>query len=71
MRYYTRVQELAQKKLQQRDHDRKRPLTFKAWKDQTEDMEQELGELLARRGARTDRVVALLSLLAGQAAREP
>jgi len=71
MRYYTRVQELAQKKLQQKDHDKKRPLTFKAWKDRTEDMEQELGELLARSGTRTDQIVASLSLLADQAAREP
>ncbi|KAF8927382.1 hypothetical protein BGZ47_002171 [Haplosporangium gracile] len=34
-------------------------------------MKQGLGELLARGGARMDRVVALLSLLAGQAAQEP
>ncbi|KAF9551952.1 hypothetical protein EC957_000025 [Mortierella hygrophila] len=49
----------------------KQPLNYKQRKDRTENLEQELGLLLARGGSRTDRMNGLLSLLADQAAQEP
>lgn len=68
LKYYTRVRDFASRKMQQKQSDRTRSLDLKAWKDKAESLQDELGQLVAKGGSRTDRIAALLEML-GQHAR--
>jgi hypothetical protein len=46
-------------------------MTFKAWKDRAEQLQQDLGELAARDRTGTDRFQVLMSLLRDHVAKEP
>ncbi|KAF9271347.1 hypothetical protein BGZ88_006295, partial [Linnemannia elongata] len=71
LKYYTRVRELAKKKMEQGERDKSRSMTFKTWKDRAEQLQQDLGELAARDRTGTDRFQALMSLLRDHVAKEP
>ncbi|KAK3806528.1 MAG: hypothetical protein J3R72DRAFT_530723 [Linnemannia gamsii] len=71
LKYYTRVKELASRKMQQKQSDRTRSLDFKAWKDKSERLQDELGQLVAKGGSRTDRISALLEMLGQHARTQP
>ncbi|KAK5808840.1 hypothetical protein F5H01DRAFT_52172 [Linnemannia elongata] len=71
LKYYTRVKDLASRKMQQKMSDRKRTLSYKAWKDKTESLQDELGQLVAKGGSRTGRIAALLEMLGQHAQIRP
>ncbi|KAK3840822.1 MAG: hypothetical protein J3R72DRAFT_524850 [Linnemannia gamsii] len=71
LQYYTRVKELASRKMQQKQSDRTRSLDFKTWKDKSERLQDELGQLVAKGGSRTDRISALLEMLGQHARTQP
>ncbi|KAG0039849.1 hypothetical protein BGZ89_007840, partial [Linnemannia elongata] len=71
LKYYTRVRDLAKKKMEQGERDKSRSMTFKTWKDRAEQLQQDLGELAARDRTGTDRFQALMSLLRDHVAKEP
>ncbi|KAG0064077.1 hypothetical protein BGZ90_002382 [Linnemannia elongata] len=71
LKYYTRVRDLAKKKMEQRERDNSRSMTFKAWKDRAEQLQQDLGELAAQDRTGTDRFQTLMSLLKDHVAKEP
>lgn len=71
LKYYTRVKDLASRKMQQKMSDRKRSLSYKAWKDKTESLQDELGQLVAKGGSRTGRIAALLEMLGQHAQIRP
>ncbi|KAG0247111.1 hypothetical protein BGZ95_009017, partial [Linnemannia exigua] len=65
------VRELASRKMQQKQSDKTRSLDFKAWKDKSERLQDELGQLVAKGGSRTDRISALLEMLGQHARTQP
>ncbi|KAG9071356.1 hypothetical protein KI688_005567 [Linnemannia hyalina] len=50
LKYYTKVKDLASRKMQQKQSDRTRSISYKAWKDKTESLQDELGQLVAKGG---------------------
>ncbi|KAG9067268.1 hypothetical protein KI688_012050 [Linnemannia hyalina] len=71
LKYYTRVKDLASRKMQQKQSDRTRSISYKAWKDKTESLQDELGQLVAKGGSRTERIAALLEMQRQHARIQP
>ncbi|KAK3844920.1 MAG: hypothetical protein J3R72DRAFT_437455 [Linnemannia gamsii] len=65
LKYYTRVKELASRKMQQKQSDRTQHGKI------SQRLQDELGQLVAKGGSRTDRISALLEMLGQHARTQP